>query len=186
MKRLATLTVIAILLALFVILVTPFAVYADPGGDWASYRDLSRTEPWGDIWADRFNGTYDIAYFKGAGYTANGDYQVAAYDDQDVQTLLETGLQADGDGNLQAFHTLYEDPTATAGEWHSVVYPDTATPADPYNYQDPDIAGQDTLFVDEAAIPEFPTVIAMVVAVGLSFGIYYWMRKRYHRQAVVA
>ena len=29
-----------------------------------------------------------------------------------------------------------------------------------------------------AAIPEFPTVISAIAAMGLCFGVYWWMRRR--------
>lgn len=44
----------------------------------------------------------------------------------------------------------------------------------------------DSFDVQSSAIPEFPTVIAVIVAMGLSFGIYFWIRKRYITTVVIA
>ena len=43
---------------------------------------------------------------------------------------------------------------------------------------DPDYIVEDSFDVEQSAIPEFPTVITVIVVAGLCFGIYYWMRKR--------
>lgn len=57
------------------------------------------------------------------------------------------------------------------------IFPATyaALTADPDAYQ---LIADDTFTVDAGAIPEFPTVIAGIVVAGLSFWIYYWMKKK--------
>lgn len=57
---------------------------------------------------------------------------------------------------------------------------DLGSPSD--NYTDASTTDgymvEDAFEVTNAAIPEFPVVIAGIVVVGTCFGIYYWMRQR--------
>ena len=41
-----------------------------------------------------------------------------------------------------------------------------------------ELMANDSFYVAQSAIPEFPTVMAGIMVAGLCFGIYYWMRQR--------
>jgi len=40
------------------------------------------------------------------------------------------------------------------------------------------LLANDSFYVAQSAIPEFPTVMAAIVVAGVCFGIYYWMRRK--------
>jgi hypothetical protein len=102
----------------------------------------------------------------------------------------------DGDGNKRAgeiispvggtlkSHWTFTADNATAGNWHATVYTQDANPSS-YSATDLNIVADDKSYsggygfhVEESAIPEFPTVWAVIVALALSAGVYLWLRRR--------
>ncbi|MBA7606188.1 hypothetical protein ES703_13334 [subsurface metagenome] len=148
---------------------------------WESYNDSGHTTV-----EDNFSGSTDLVYMQGTGFP-NGDYDVGYYDGGDSLVLValdENISVTDGTLNSQYLLTTDEDAVGDA-YWHALVQPANATPFIT-NYTDVAITNPDTyelmandsFFVAQEAIPEFPTVMAGIMVAGLCFGIYYWMRKR--------
>jgi len=139
---------------------------------WVSYRDSGRSQA-----EDNFVDPYRTAYMGGAGFTASHSYHVGYYDGVNVLVLSE-GVSSDGSGNLQST-CGFEDKGAIAGTWHSVVYDDdVASPPSTYTASDSNSVFEDSFTVNESAIPEFPTIMAMISVTALCGAIYCWMRKR--------
>ena len=149
---------------------------------WDSYSDSARTTI-----SDSFVTYGTTVYMKGTGY-ATGTYNVAYYDANPTgggqKTATDSGISVAGDGILNSQYLLNTDPNAFSGTWHALVQPTGAT-AFPTPYDtavaSPDtyaLLGNDAFSVQQAAIPEFPTVSAAIVVSGSCFGLYFWMRKR--------
>ncbi len=160
--------------------------------DLDSYQDTARSTV-----NDSFDNTYDTVYMKGTGFlNGSNTYDIGYYDNAGDLIATDNAIAlvsvGGGRGTLGNTGGLYEptyyfptDPGATAGAgWHAVIQPSGATSfpatyatltADPDTYQ---LIADDTFSVNASAIPEFPTVIAGIVVAGLSFWIYYWMKKR--------
>lgn len=198
MKRLVPQAAIFILLVLFFVFVA-FPVYAQT---WASFYDEERDNAWGNTGGTAFNSTYYIAYMEGTGFSSpSSGYKVGYYDaGVNGGELTATDASPTLNGTtLQSSYALNTDTGAASGLWHSVVF-DTAGDIPDYylDWEDPpgtwntgatndgDKVVEDYFYVSASAIPEFPTVFAAMAVMGLCFGIYYWMRKRYHRQVVIA
>ena len=150
---------------------------------WGSCSDSARTAVSND-----FTSYGDFVYMYGENFDATGTYKVAYYDG---------GTNNDGvDGTKVQTDTYIDDVSGISensqcrpadyvsssyGTWHAVVYKTTETMPASYNLVstgDADYTVTDSFTVQQAAIPEFPTVMAGVMVAGLCFGIYYWMRKR--------
>ncbi len=131
------------------------------------------------IWAHglRASNTYAVAYYDGD--SAGGGQKVAT----------DSGLTSTAYGNLSSEYYLPTDTSAVAGTWHAVVF-DTefGSPSDNYTAATtaPGYTIEDSFEITAAAIPEFPTVFTAIGVAGLCFGIYWWMRKKYQRQVVMA
>lgn len=181
MKRLTLLAAIVFLLA-FILVASP--VSANPS--WASYNDPDRQTT-----DDDFTGDETTVYMQG-NVTANTTFQVVYYEadtdgagtDDEADRLVTENQTSNAEGTLESELYFPDYPAAGADTWHSVVFEDGSVIPDVYNATADGIVEDDTFDVQASAIPEFPTVITMMVAIGLSFGIYYWMRRRYHRQVV--
>ncbi len=119
-------------------------------------------------------GTYKVGYYDGgtAHDGANGTLrETDAYTD-DADGILDPSQCRPADWNLAG---------ASYGTWHAVVYKTTGTMPNSYNLVstgDTAYAVTDSFTVEEACIPEFPTVLAAIGVGGLCFGIYWWMRRR--------
>ena len=184
MKGLISLAAIFALLALFLI---AFPVYAQ---SWGSYKDAAHSDP-----EEYFSGNETTVYMYGT-FTADTQYNVAYYEadtdgygegtDESDRLVTDTPWSDETTGELESslYFPTYDNPATDAGYWHAVVYDWNDTVPDVYAPGDETAEADDSFYVYVSAIPEFPTVIAMIVAIGLSFGIYYWMRRRYHRQVV--
>ena len=133
-----------------------------------------------------FDATDHIAYIYGYCYQYDYDttppagigYHIAYYDNggAKVASVVDT---SNYNRSINAAYDLNTDPNAAAGTWHAVVYQDSvASPPETYTANDSDSFMEVEFTVEQSAIPEFPTVIAGIIVVGLCFGIYYWMRKR--------
>ncbi len=195
MPRLKGLRLIA---AVFVVLAWLFVFAGSPASAaityWESHRDTGYSYVWGQDEQNKFDSEYYTVYM--AGYTfpspTNG-YKIGYYDGSNALSATHT-TPTFFVGTLLSQYVLNTDTGDAAGLWHAVVFDTTGDIPDTYGsgtgeaLDDPSYVdgADDAFWVDSSAIPEFPTVIAMIVAISLSFGIYYWMRKRYHRQVVMA
>ncbi len=159
---------------------------------------------WGSHNSDRttvnndFTSYGDIIYMYGENFDTTGTYKVAYYDggtahDGADGAKVETDTYTDdADGILDESQCRPADweagpPAASYGTWHAVVYKTTASMPNSYDLVSTDNASYvitDSFTVQEAAIPEFPTVMAAIGVAGLCCGIYFRMRKRYRRVAV--
>jgi len=96
--------------------------------------------------------------------------------------MVDNGLTPSTDGTLESLWTLDPDQ-ATPGDWQVTVYTQYADPSS-YNATDPNIVTDDisyggyAFYVDESAIPEFPSVLAAIASLALCPGIYLWMKRR--------
>jgi len=106
--------------------------------------------------------------------TDGKDYKVVLWEGTTTKRKTETVTAQDGAISIQ--HTFIYG-TDNQGTWYAGVYPTTYDPAT-YNASDVNLIWGDTFEVQESAIPEFPTVITAIIAIGLCAGIYLWMRKK--------
>lgn len=144
-----------------------------------SYDDDIQSNVWGTV-ADPYDDTTQTAYIYGSNFIASHGYTVGYYDGDGTKTASESVISA-ADNTLSSQYLLSTDINAIAGTWHAVVFDnDLGSPSD--NYTDASTTDgymvEDAFKVTNAAIPEFPVVIAGIVVVGTCFGIYYWMRQR--------
>ncbi len=150
---------------------------------WGSCSDLARTTVSND-----FTGYGDIVYMYGENFDTTGTYKVAYYDggtnnDGVDGTKVQTDTYTDNVSGISENNQCRpaDYGSSSYGTWHAVVYKTTATMPASYDLVstgDAAYAVTDNFTVQQAAIPEFPTVMAGVMVAGLCFGIYYWMRKR--------
>ena len=153
---------------------------------WDSYSDSGHATQ-----SDNFTDYGDTVYMEGTGF-ADGNYNIGYYDATVTGggnlTATDTNISVSGgNGILNSAYLLTIDPEAVGdAEWHVLVQPANGgyTPL-PSSYDtaiaDPDLYGllaNDSFHVAQSAIPEFPTVMAAIMVVGVCFGIYYWMRRR--------
>jgi C1A family cysteine protease len=142
---------------------------------WESYSDddpLTR--------CDDFQSSQDehTVYMYGTGFTASHQYRVAYYDGSNSNVATED-KDSDSSGNLLSEHTFKETPPADApGTWHVIICEIDKDPPTTYNSDWPDTLASDNFTVQSSAIPEFPTVWAVIVALALSVGVYLWLRRR--------
>ena len=174
MKKLALIATIFIMLALLIAL-APSTAYAQATME--SYEDSGCTIVSNDftagknqVWMKAIDLSSPNKEYKTAFYDAAGDF--IAYD-------LNTSVVK----TLTGATVIFTDyPSSVGGsDWHAVVFYPSSTVA-PATYAEATIHGskevEDNFYVAQAAIPEFPTIIAGIGVVGLCFGIYYWMRRR--------
>jgi len=136
----------------------------------------------------------DTVYIYGENFDTTGTYKVAYYDggtahDGADGAKVETDTYTDDpDGILDESQCRPADyETSSYGTWHAVVYKTTETMPTSYDLVSTGDAAYvvtDSFTVQQAAIPEFPTVMAAIGVAGLCCGIYFWMRKRYRRVEV--
>jgi len=146
---------------------------------WESYNDPGHT-----VVEDNFSESTNHVYMQGTGFPT-GSYNVSYYDADGLWVGVDEPISVT-DGTLNSEYLLTTDPSAAGNaDWHALVQPAGATQPLPSDYStavvDPDyyeLMANDSFFVAQSAIPEFPTVIAGIMVAGLCFGIYYWMRKR--------
>jgi len=148
---------------------------------WESYSDSGHL-----VVEDNFTGSTNHVYMEGTGFP-NGNYDVGYYDGGGSQVLLALDENVSvTDGTLNSEYDITTDMDAVGDDWwHALVQPAGAPNSLPSSYAvaiaDPDfyeLMANDSFYVAESAIPEFPTVMAGIMVAGLCFGIYYWMRKR--------
>jgi len=161
---------------------TFYSVSIEQVGGWDSYNNSGHTTQ-----CDNFDDPAEnTVYMYGTGFAANTTYRVIFWDQVDSTWYNRETEDApsDGSGNLSAAHT-FAPGTDTAGTWHVTVYNDTEHSPSTYDTNDSKLVADDITYtgdiafiVADAAIPEFPTVLAALAVAGLCSGIYWWMRKR--------
>jgi hypothetical protein len=129
-----------------------------------------------------FDAGKNIVHIGGYGLDKSAKYKVAYYDAAGKKVYTEV-KSSDADGKINSkcdFTSLITTKyTPAHGQWHAVVYKGADKPSTKYDKIDPQIIVlQDDFTVEEAAIPEFPTVVASIVVAGMCGGIYSWMKKR--------
>ena len=146
---------------------------------WESYSDSGHTTV-----EDNFTPGNNHVYMEGTGF-ATGNYDVGYYDADGSLAATDENISVSA-STLNSEYLLTTDPYAKGdGWWHALVQPAGAPNSLPSTYAvaiaDPDfyeLMANDSFYVAQSAIPEFPTVMAGIMVAGLCFGIYYWMRKR--------
>ena len=183
MKKLALIATIFIMLALLIAL-APSTAYAQATME--SYEDSGCTIVCNDftagknqVWMEAIDLSAPNKEYKTAFYdaTATGGGTFIAYDINTSVVKTLTGATV-----------IFTDYPSSVGDgdWHAVVlYPSTTAAPPTYNEAIalPECEVYDAFYVHQAAIPEFPTVIAVLVVVGTCFGIYYWVRRRKYVKA---
>ncbi|MFC1932949.1 nitroreductase family protein [Chloroflexota bacterium] len=139
----------------------------------ASYKDDTHINA-----CDNFTSysTEHIAYMYGTNLLASHNYRVAYYDGDD-DNVYTHDVSTGASGNLSSQRTFNEG-TDTAGTWNVIVCERYLTPPTSYNGSWAFINASDSFIVEQSAIPEFPTVVAAIVALSLCVGIYLWMRRK--------
>ncbi len=145
---------------------------------WKSYDESSHTPPEIDSFTDY--STQNIVYMFGVGFDPSTAYRVIFWDANGDNVEIED-TSSDSDGYLSAQHTFATGDDA--GSWHCTVYTAGASPSGWNDYtdmvaDDTSYTGDTAFYLAETAIPEIPTIMAGIAVAGLSFAIYYWMRKR--------
>jgi len=148
--------------------------YFDNIKTWGSFNDAAHTTVDNYFDVDEYT-----VYMHGENFDASTAYHVAYYDS------VGTKIQSEGDNSTsggtlisQCYFPNYQE-SATPGIWHVVVYKDSiASPPETYTPDDPNRTVEDSFEVTAAAIPEFPTLMAVITVTVICFGIYYWVRRR--------
>jgi len=155
---------------------------------WGSHDTSERTTV-----SNTFSNYGDIVYMYGENFNTD-THKVAYYDGGTLHdgadgTKIKTDTYSvNATGILDESQIRPADyPTASYGTWHAVSYNTTASMPASYDLVSTGNTSYvitDSFTVEEAAIPEFPTVFAAIAVVGLCSGVYYWMRRRYQRVEV--
>jgi len=144
-----------------------------------SYKEDTHENIWGTAEHPYASDT-KMVYMYGTNYIASHGYHVAYYDSGGTK-IQSDGVTSTTGNTLSSQYLLTTDPDAVAGTWHAVVFDDDLGEPPATYGECSGAAGymvEDDFEVAESAIPEFPTVMAGITAVGLCFGIYYWLRKK--------
>jgi subtilisin family serine protease len=120
--------------------------------------------------------TENTVYMYATGLLPSHPYRVAYYDGNNNKVATDD-VSSDSSGNLQSQHTFVEE-TDTAGTWNVIVSERDFTPDATYDSTWEYRIASDTFTVAASAIPEFPTVLAVIMVLALSAGIYLWMRRK--------
>ncbi len=120
--------------------------------------------------------TENTVYMYSTGLLPSHNYRMVYYEGDNDKRATED-VASDASGNLSTQHTFI-DGTDAAGTWNVIVIERDFTPPDPYNSSWEYMIASDTFTVQASAIPEFPTVLAAMVALALSAGVYFWMRRK--------
>lgn len=127
---------------------------------------------------DQYPGEHTV-FMYGSSFLASHPYRVAYYDGSGSKVATEDIAYSGTDGSLSSQHTFKSTPPADQpGTWHVIVCETTQNPPSDYDSDWQHIILDDTFEVDSTAIPEFPTVVAAIVALGLCTGAYLWLRRK--------
>ena len=177
MKKLALIVIIFITLALPIALASSTA-YAQATME--SYEDSGCT-----IVCNDFTAGKNQVWMKAIDLSApNKEYKTAFYDASATGggTFIAYDINTAVVKTLTGATVIFTDYPSSVGDgdWHAVVlYPSTTAAPPTYNEAIalPEYEVHDAFYVHQAAIPEFPTIMAAIGVAGLCFGIYYRMRK---------
>jgi subtilisin family serine protease len=139
----------------------------------ASYSDAAHTIACDDF--DSLSSEHTV-YMRATGLHPNYSYRVAYYDGDNTHRI-DDDVISDSSGNISSLHTFVKG-TDIAGTWHVTVSEPYFTAPSSYNGTWGYIISQDSFTVQDAAIPEFPTITAILVIPGLCGLIYLWLRRR--------
>jgi uncharacterized protein (DUF362 family) len=151
--------------------------------DWESYSDLEHTTV-----ENSFSGSTNHVYMRGEGFDTTGTYKIAYYDGgtnhdgADGAQIQVDVYTNDADGILESECLFTSDGSSSYGTWHAVVYKTTGAMPNSYDLvsnSDPDYVVEDSFYVEQSAIPEFPTALGAIVALVLSACIYLWFRRKF-------
>lgn len=120
--------------------------------------------------------TENTVYMYTTGLLPSYTYRMAYYDGSGSKRVTEDAT-SDASGNLSTQHT-FVDGVDIAGTWNVIVCDQNHTPPGTFSATWAYLVSQDSFTVQESAIPEFPTVLAAIVALALSAGVYLWMRRK--------
>lgn len=122
--------------------------------------------------------TENTVYMYSADLLPSHQYRVAYYDGINAKIATDD-VDSDTNGDLSSQYTFRDTaPADQPGTWHVIVSERAHTPPSTYDSNWEYILTSDTFTVVASAIPEFPTVLAAMVALALSAGIYLWMRRK--------
>ncbi len=140
----------------------------------ASYSDASHSTS-----CDEFDEPVNesTAYMDITGLLPNHNYRVAYYDGSDNNTYTDSDAISSATGNVSSEHE-FQLGQDEAGTWHVIVCEPDFDPPNTYNGSWSYIISSDTFTVQQSAIPEFPTVIAAVIAFSLCAAIYLGIRRK--------
>ena len=120
--------------------------------------------------------THRTVYILATGFTASQAYRMAYYDGGDTKRLTRDRTSSVS-GNFSSHRTFVAD-TDVSGTWHVIVCSTSYTPPSSYSASWENTIASHTFTVQSSAIPEFPTILAGIIALSLSMGIYLWMRRK--------
>jgi len=121
-------------------------------------------------------GTEHIVYMYSTGLLPSHGYKVAYYDGSNTKIVTDS-VTSGASGNLSSQHTFAVEADI-AGTWNVIICEPANDPPSSYNGSWSYIITSDSFTVQQSAIPEFPTVMAAIVALSLCAGIYLWMRRK--------
>ncbi len=141
----------------------------------ASYSDSSHSI---EFACDNFTdySTEHTVYMYGTGLLPSHNYKVVYYDGSDIRRLTDS-VTSGTTGNVSSEHE-FTLGTDVAGTWNVIICEPNFTPPDPYDDTWSYTITSDNFIVEDSAIPEFPTVMAAIVAFSLCVGVYLWMRRK--------
>ena len=142
--------------------------YFDNIKTWGSFSDLGHST----VHNVFTTGENDV-YMYGENFES-GTYHVGFYDADGTKTCSDGTLTTDTLA-AQCKFTVY--PDSAYGTWHAVVYKEPNSPPATYIANDPDRVVEDSFYVQQGAIPEFPTVIAAIAVCMLCAVAYMVMRR---------
>jgi hypothetical protein len=161
----------------------PVLMQPSPTMTWESYSDLGHT-----TLENSFSGATNHVYMRGEGFDTTGTYKVAYYDGgtnhdgADGAQIQVDVYTNDADGVLESECLFTSHGSSSYGTWHAVVYKTAGII--PYSYDlvsnsDPDYVVEDSFYVEQSAIPEFPTALGAIAALVLSASFYIWFRRKF-------
>jgi len=147
--------------------------YFDNIKTWGSFNDLAHTTV-----NNYFDTGENTVYMYGENFEVSTAYHIGYYDGNNIK-MLSDDVNSTSGGELSSlcYFPTYQ-ATAAPGMWHAVVYKDPTAPPATYVANDPNNVVEDSFAVTQAAIPEFPTILAAIAVAGICFWIYYWIRRK--------
>ncbi len=143
---------------------------------WKSYSDSGHISA-----TDSFSGSQTTVYMCGTGFPPSTTYRIVFWNANGANRGTEDAT-TDSSGNLSAAHAFV--PPDAAGDWHVTVYDSTSYSPANYSASDTRIVVDDTSYgsgyafhVDQSALPELPTAIAVATVLATCLAVYYRARR---------